>query len=54
MPAFYNDPRTLDDMVDHIVARILDQFGLPAPTARRWQGLAHARRPAITLGTARG
>ncbi|MET9660318.1 non-oxidative hydroxyarylic acid decarboxylases subunit B [Streptomyces sp. NPDC006510] len=43
MPAFYNNPRTLDDMVDHIVARILDQFDLPALAARRWQGLDHAR-----------
>jgi flavin prenyltransferase len=39
MPAFYNDPRTIDDLIDHIVARILDQFDLPAPKARRWQGL---------------
>ncbi|MEU9315019.1 non-oxidative hydroxyarylic acid decarboxylases subunit B [Streptomyces sp. NPDC048295] len=43
MPAFYNNPRTLDDMVDHIVARILDQFDLSALAARRWQGLDHAR-----------
>ncbi|MFD2472232.1 UbiX family flavin prenyltransferase [Amycolatopsis silviterrae] len=46
MPAFYHHPRTLDDMVDHVVARILDQFDLPAPAARRWQGLGHARRTA--------
>lgn len=38
MPAFYNHPQTLDDMVDHIVARILDQFGVPAEFAKRWTG----------------
>lgn len=38
MPAFYNHPATLDDMVDHVVARILDQFGIPAEFARRWEG----------------
>lgn len=38
MPAFYNHPQSLDDMVDHIVARILDQFGLEWHRARRWDG----------------
>ncbi|MGW4435242.1 non-oxidative hydroxyarylic acid decarboxylases subunit B [Streptomyces sp. NPDC004596] len=43
MPAFYNDPRTVDDIVDHVVARILDQFDLPAPAAKRWAGMRAAR-----------
>jgi flavin prenyltransferase len=38
MPAFYNQPQTLDDMVDHIVARMLDQFGIEADFAKRWSG----------------
>lgn len=38
MPAFYNHPESLDDMVDHIVARVLDQFGISADFARRWEG----------------
>lgn len=38
MPAFYNHPQNLNDMVDHIVARVLDQFGIPADFARRWDG----------------
>ncbi|GHF86531.1 UbiX family flavin prenyltransferase [Streptomyces thermodiastaticus] len=48
MPAFYNHPRSVDDIVDHIVTRVLDQFGLPAPAARRWEGMRAARtlRPA--------
>jgi 4-hydroxy-3-polyprenylbenzoate decarboxylase len=43
MPAFYNHPRTVDDIVDHVVARVLDQFELPAPAARRWAGMRAAR-----------
>jgi len=38
MPAFYNHPQTLGDMVDHIVARMLDQFGIEAGLAKRWSG----------------
>jgi 4-hydroxy-3-polyprenylbenzoate decarboxylase len=38
MPAFYNRPASLDDMVDHIVARVLDQFEIDASFARRWDG----------------
>jgi 4-hydroxy-3-polyprenylbenzoate decarboxylase len=38
MPAFYNQPQTVDDMVDHIVARMLDQFGIEAAFAKRWTG----------------
>jgi len=38
MPAFYNQPQTIDDLVDHIVARTLDQFGIPADFAKRWDG----------------
>ena len=38
MPAFYNHPQSVDDIVDHIVARVLDQFGIEAPFAKRWDG----------------
>lgn len=38
MPAFYNHPQSVDDIVDHIVARTLDQFGIEAPFAKRWEG----------------
>ncbi|MFF5563132.1 UbiX family flavin prenyltransferase [Streptomyces sp. NPDC012623] len=43
MPAFYTHPASTDDLVEHTVTRILDQFALPAPHARRWKGLAAAR-----------
>ena len=38
VPAFYNRPQTIDELVDHIVARALDQLGIPADFARRWDG----------------
>jgi 4-hydroxy-3-polyprenylbenzoate decarboxylase len=38
MPAFYNHPQTIDEIVDHTVARILDQFGLEVETSVRWSG----------------
>jgi len=52
VPAFYNNPRTIDDLIDHTVGRVLDLFGLEHPTLRRWAGIVptsgsgrpHARR----------
>jgi 4-hydroxy-3-polyprenylbenzoate decarboxylase len=38
VPAFYNNPSSLDDIVDHTVARLLDQFGVEVPGAPRWSG----------------
>lgn len=35
---FYQGPATLDDVIDHVAARVLDQFGLEAPGVRRWTG----------------
>jgi flavin prenyltransferase len=38
MPAFYNKPASVDDLVDNGVDRVLDLLGLPDPDARRWDG----------------
>lgn len=38
MPAFYNRPASLDDIVDHVVARVLDQFDIDTTFAKRWDG----------------
>jgi 4-hydroxy-3-polyprenylbenzoate decarboxylase len=43
MPAFYNHPQSIDDIVDHITARVLDQFDLPFPAGKRWEGMRSAR-----------
>lgn len=38
MPAFYNQPASLEEMVDHIVTRALDQLGLHSTVTPRWDG----------------
>jgi 4-hydroxy-3-polyprenylbenzoate decarboxylase len=38
MPAFYNNPRSLADIVEHTVVRMLDQFGVEVPGTQRWSG----------------
>jgi 2,5-furandicarboxylate decarboxylase 2 len=42
VPAFYAHPKTIDDVVDHTVGRILDLFSIEhREIARRWSGLAN-------------
>lgn len=38
MPAFYHQPKTISDLVDQTVGKVLDQFGLDHDLYRRWQG----------------
>jgi 4-hydroxy-3-polyprenylbenzoate decarboxylase len=38
VPAFYSHPQTIDEMVDHIVMRILDQFDIHVDLTARWDG----------------
>ena len=38
MPAFYNRPRDLDDIVNHTVARVLDRLRLPQSLVAEWKG----------------
>jgi flavin prenyltransferase len=40
MPAFYNHPKSIGDLVDHIVTRVLDQLDIESPGARRWTGVS--------------
>lgn len=42
MPAFYNRPKTLDDVVNHTVGRILDHLGLPHGLVKEWKGTGRA------------
>ena len=39
LPAFYNHPQSIDDIVSHIVMRALDQFGLHTDVTARWDGV---------------
>lgn len=38
VPAFYNHPRTIDDLVNHTVTRALDQLGVHLDLVERWAG----------------
>src|SRR6266508_2351371 len=38
MPAFYNRPKQIDDLVVHTLARVLDRLGLPQTLVPEWQG----------------
>ena len=38
MPAFYNNPQTIEDIVNHHVMKILDQFAIQYDKSRRWNG----------------
>jgi flavin prenyltransferase len=38
IPAFYNHPASVDQIINHIVGRVLDQFGLDMPGLARWSG----------------
>jgi len=39
VPAFYNRPKSLEEMIDHTVGRVLDLFGLQSDIVKRWQGM---------------
>ena len=55
MPAFYNHPKTVEDVIDHIVMRVLDQFGIETPFAKRWDGhMQTAATIAALAGGAKG
>jgi 4-hydroxy-3-polyprenylbenzoate decarboxylase len=38
VPAFYTRPKTVDDIVNHTVGRLLDMFGIETKTVKRWKG----------------
>ena len=40
IPGFYNNPASIEDVVDSSVDRVLDLLGLPDDTIRRWNGPA--------------
>ena len=38
MPAFYNRPVSVDDIVNHSVGRVLDLFDIDPDIVKRWSG----------------
>lgn len=38
MPAFYNFPQTIEDLINHTTGKVLDQFNIEYSMFQRWQG----------------
>jgi len=38
VPAFYNHPQNLDDLINHVTMRVLDQFDIHLDVMTRWDG----------------
>lgn len=47
MPGFYHQPRSVEDLVDHVVGKILDRLGLEHERGARWRGLEPEEEPGI-------
>lgn len=43
VPAFYDKPETVDDIVNHSVHRVLDLLGIPCEDTKRWDGSKASR-----------
>ena len=43
-PSFYSNPQDIGQLVDTVVARLLDRLGIPNELMRRWEGLAPRSR----------
>jgi flavin prenyltransferase len=39
VPGFYHRPKTIEDLIDQTVTKILDQFGIHLDLIQRWRGL---------------
>jgi 4-hydroxy-3-polyprenylbenzoate decarboxylase len=38
MPGFYHRPKTMDDLINHLVGKVLDQFNIDHSLFKRWSG----------------
>ena len=48
VPAFYNFPKTLDDIINHTVGRILDLFHIDVDIVKRWQGMQSVAKAGVS------
>ncbi|HYK19867.1 MAG TPA: UbiX family flavin prenyltransferase [Pyrinomonadaceae bacterium] len=44
VPAFYNNPQSLDDMINHVTMRVIDQFDIHLDVMNRWDGVLLDRK----------
>jgi 4-hydroxy-3-polyprenylbenzoate decarboxylase len=48
VPAFYAQPKSIEDMIDHTLGRVLDLFGIDLGLVRRWTGEKRRPKSAVT------
>jgi 4-hydroxy-3-polyprenylbenzoate decarboxylase len=49
-PSFYSMPKDIGELVDTVVARLLDRLGIPNELMRRWEGLTPRASPRVIAG----
>ncbi len=49
VPAFYQHPENIQEMIDHTLGRVLDLFGLPNTLAPRWEGVLQTKLSQKTI-----
>jgi flavin prenyltransferase len=49
VPAFYNNPQNLDDMINHITMRVIDQFDIHLDVMNRWDGVLLDRKQSTEI-----
>jgi polyprenyl P-hydroxybenzoate/phenylacrylic acid decarboxylase-like protein len=54
VPAFYHQPRTVEDLLQHTAGKILDQFDIPHDLFRRWNGNGQTSPAAGSAGVRAG
>ncbi len=42
-PAFYNRPKSIDDIINHVVLRTCDQLSIKTESSKRWVGDMHSK-----------
>lgn len=47
VPAFYNRPQSIDDIIEHSLGRVLDLFDIDTGVVRRWDGMKTALKSAL-------
>jgi 4-hydroxy-3-polyprenylbenzoate decarboxylase len=50
MPSFYHLPKSVDDIVNHTVQKVLDQFGIEKDLFQRWTGQVSVGSHGVTVG----